>query len=261
MTLLLRMVVELLVGAAAWLALTAAIGIAVGVTVAAVARRPPGHRRLLVAAILGGAVTMALAHRLRLPEPLTVAVWRRDLFIMWSAIGATAGSLLAVLGPRAALSGNPPTPVRRLLDHDPEMETKRSGRHMSDIMQLLSDDATVVAVVGATDSPGKYGGIIYRDLKRKGYRVVPVNPHRDEVDGDRCYPTLADLAEPPTLVDFVVPPERTLELLEGCLRLGITRVWIQPGAADDRVRAFVAANGFDAIIDACIMVEVGSKTP
>lgn len=131
---------------------------------------------------------------------------------------------------------------------------------MSDIMQLLSDDATVVAVVGATDSPGKYGGIIYRDLKRKGYRVVPVNPYRDEVDGDRCYPTLADIPEPPTLVDFVVPPERTLQVLEECLRLGITRVWVQPGAADDRVRAFVASNGFDAIIDACIMVEVGSKT-
>lgn len=53
-----------------------------------------------------------------------------------------------------------------------------------DIASLLGEEGTTVAVVGATDNPAKYGYVIYRDLKRKGYRVFPVNPGRAAVDSD-----------------------------------------------------------------------------
>ena len=110
-----------------------------------------------------------------------------------------------------------------------------------------------IAVVGATDHPGKYGGIIYRDLKGKGYRVVGVNPIRDTVDGDRCYAKLDELDETPDIVTFVVPPSRTLRLLDDVAALGDVAVWIQPGASDDAVRARVSELGLASLIDACIM--------
>ncbi len=77
---------------------------------------------------------------------------------------------------------------------------------MTDIATLLNEPETTVAVVGATDNPTKYGSVIYRDLKRKGYSVYPVNPNRTEVDGDEAYPTLDKLPESPTIVNIVVPP-------------------------------------------------------
>ena len=40
---------------------------------------------------------------------------------------------------------------------------------MNDIATLLNRDDTTIAVVGATDDPHKYGSVIYRDLKRKGF--------------------------------------------------------------------------------------------
>ena len=125
---------------------------------------------------------------------------------------------------------------------------------MSDLVALLDRPDTVVAVVGATDHPAKYGGIIYRDLRAKGVTVRAVNPYRDTVAGDPCWRSLADLPEPPTIVNIVVPPTRTLAVLEECSRLGLKAVWIQPGAADDEVRRYVAEQGFDAVVDACIMV-------
>jgi len=121
--------------------------------------------------------------------------------------------------------------------------------------ELLARPDAVIAVVGATDRPSKYGGIIYRDLKAKGYRVLAVNPYRDTVDGDPCWKSLADLPEPPTIVDVVVPPGRTLHVLDECAELGYSNVWIQPGAADDAVRRRAADLGLNALIDACIMVE------
>lgn len=123
-----------------------------------------------------------------------------------------------------------------------------------DARLLLRDPATTVAVVGATDTPGKYGGVIYRDLKAKGFRVFAVNPGRQTVDGDPCWRSLVDLPEAPTIVDIVVPPPVTLEVLEECLRLGYRTVWVQPGAADAAVRQYLAESDLDAVVDDCIMV-------
>jgi len=125
---------------------------------------------------------------------------------------------------------------------------------MQSFPELLEAPDAVIAVVGATDRPSKYGNIIYRDLKAKGYRVLAVNPFRSSVDGDPCWHSLADLPEAPTIVDIVVPPARTIEVLDQCAALGYHNVWIQPGAADDAVRERVAAMGLNALIDACIMV-------
>lgn len=123
---------------------------------------------------------------------------------------------------------------------------------------LMEPDATV-ALVGANDHPGKYGSVIYRDLKSKGYVVYAVNPNRDTVDGDKAYPTLSDLPVAPTIVNFVVPPQISLQVLQEAKELGYNLVWMQPGSASPEVRDFIGANGFEALIDACIMVQTRVK--
>lgn len=123
------------------------------------------------------------------------------------------------------------------------------------VSERLNLPNPLIAVVGATDAPGKYGGIIYRDLKRKGYRVVPVNPAREIVDGDPVYTSILDIEEPPDIINVVVPPIRTMRILEQAAQLPGAAVWIQPGAADAEVRARAEELGLPTLIDACIMVE------
>ncbi|MEX1208065.1 MAG: CoA-binding protein [Acidimicrobiia bacterium] len=127
------------------------------------------------------------------------------------------------------------------------------------LADLLESADTTIAVVGATTNPSKYGNIIYHDLKSKGFKVFAVNPYRDEVDGDPCWRSLADLPEVPTIVDIVVPPARTLTVLQECLDLGLMNVWVQPGAGDQAVREFVEANGFNGLVGPCIMVEARTR--
>lgn len=125
---------------------------------------------------------------------------------------------------------------------------------MDDIDRALTDPATVIAVVGATDHPAKVGGRVYRDLKKKGFRVLAVNPRRDTVDGDPCYPGVADLPEPATIVDFVVPPPVTRQVLQQCAAHGLKRVWFQPGSEDEAVLDFVERHRFAYRAGDCIMV-------
>ncbi len=126
---------------------------------------------------------------------------------------------------------------------------------MQDILSLLKEPGTTIALVGATDNESKYGHTIFVDLKRKGYRVYPVNLRRDTVQGEKAYSRLADIPEPPTIVNFVIPPRFTLHVLKQCLELGLMNVFIQPGAESPEVMEFIQENGFNYLANACIMVE------
>lgn len=89
------------------------------------------------------------------------------------------------------------------------------------------------AIVGATDNPEKYGNIIFKNLKDRGYEVYPVNPKLEELEGTPVYHTLSDIPVKVDVVDFVVPPAVTEEILKECSRLGLKRIWLQPGSESE----------------------------
>ena len=68
-----------------------------------------------------------------------------------------------------------------------------------------------VVIVGASDRPGNWSQRVFQNLGRYGFggAIYPVNPQRDEVWGQRCYRTIADLPEPPDHVIVLVPAPRT----------------------------------------------------
>lgn len=125
---------------------------------------------------------------------------------------------------------------------------------MKDLTPLLSEPGTSLAIVGATDHPSKYGGIIYRDMKAKGFPVFAVNPYRSTVDGDPCWSKVSDLPEKPTIVVLVVPAKRGIDVLEDCVSAGIRNVWIQPGAFSLEMKDVLEAGNFEWIAEACVMV-------
>ena len=128
---------------------------------------------------------------------------------------------------------------------------------MADIADHLRDSDTVIAVVGATDTPWKYGGKIYCDLKAKGFQVRAVNPNRATVDGDPTYPDLASVPDEIDIVDVVVPPEIAERIVADAAEIGLTHFWLQPGAESQRVIELAEAAGLEVIHHQCIMVRAG----
>lgn len=122
------------------------------------------------------------------------------------------------------------------------------------IMEFL-DKTNVFAVVGASRNPKKYGHQVYKDLRNAGYRVYPVNPNANEVLGDKCYPSLEHLPINPDVADLVVPPEVTEQVVETCKRLGIKKLWMQPGSESEPAISFCKDNGIDVVYGVCVMVE------
>jgi predicted CoA-binding protein len=113
----------------------------------------------------------------------------------------------------------------------------------------------VWALVGATGNPRKYGNKILRNLRGAGYTVYAVNMKETQIEGQPAYPSLAALPERPEVVDIVVPPAQTEIVVRECRALGLTRVWMQPGAESEAAIAYCEANGIQLVHDACAMVE------
>jgi predicted CoA-binding protein len=117
----------------------------------------------------------------------------------------------------------------------------------------------VFAVVGVSRDPEKYGHQVYTDLRNAGYRVYAINPNVNEVLGDKCYSSLEALPIKPDVVDVVVPPKATEDVVKTCKKLGIKKVWMQPGSESETAINFCRENGINIIHGICVMVERRSK--
>jgi acyl-CoA synthetase (NDP forming) len=80
-----------------------------------------------------------------------------------------------------------------------------------------------VAIVGQSDDATKTAGRPLKFLRRIGYagRVYPINPRRETVLGERAWPALAALPEPPEHAYIVTPTEAAVAAVEECGALGV----------------------------------------
>jgi len=127
------------------------------------------------------------------------------------------------------------------------------------LIRELLDKKNVFAVVGASRNSSKYGHQVYKDLRNAGYKVYPVNPNTNEILGDTCYPSLEALPTKPDVADLVVPAKVTEQVVKTCRRLGISKVWMQPGSESETAISFCKENGMIVIHGVCIMIERRSR--
>lgn len=112
-----------------------------------------------------------------------------------------------------------------------------------------------MAVVGASREKEKFGYKIYAVLKKQGFVVYPINPKADSIDGDKCYASLSDLPEKPDVVITVVPPKITEQVVVEAARLGIKKIWMQPGSESEKAIAFCKEKGMEVIANVCFIVD------
>ena len=120
-----------------------------------------------------------------------------------------------------------------------------------------------IGFVGATTQKEKWGYKKYKELKDAGFKVYPVNPKYDSVDGDKCYPNLESLVEfLHEKIDFVItiiPPKVTEKVVEQCTTLGINKIWMQPGSESEEAIKSCKENNIEVVHDICIVVDALHK--
>lgn len=115
----------------------------------------------------------------------------------------------------------------------------------------------VIAVLGVSRDPDKYGHRIFRELLERGYAVHGVNPAGGAVLGKKIATALEAVTPVPDLVVTVVPPAATEAAVETCGRLGIREIWMQPGSESAAAIARATTLGMAVTHHACLMTTVG----
>jgi predicted CoA-binding protein len=128
--------------------------------------------------------------------------------------------------------------------------------HPPEVLDVLRrrGPKTRIAVSGASNDPAKYGNIIVRNLKEKGYTVLPVNPREDLIEGLPVAHAIGEIEKPVDILVVVTPPAVTLRVLREAAEAGLPAVWLQDGSFDDAVLEFAATAPFKTVHHACVMV-------
>ena len=114
-----------------------------------------------------------------------------------------------------------------------------------------------IAVIGVSRNKEKWGYKIYNSFS-SGAAVYPINPKCKKIDGKKCYPSLKKLPEVPDMIIIVVPPEVTERIVREAKKLGVKKVWMQPGSESDTAVEYCEKNGIEVFHGACI-IRYGEK--
>ena len=108
------------------------------------------------------------------------------------------------------------------------------------------------AVVGANNNTRKFGYMVFKRLKDNGYKVYPVNPKYDHIDGDVSYSNISDLPEIPEVLNMVVAPEYGIVYIKEAAKLGIKYIWFQPGTFNKEIFKLIKDKEMKAV-QACVL--------
>lgn len=159
---------------------------------------------------------------------------RRGLLISEGIVDGCRQRLNADLSHRAIVTsvGNPP-----------EHELRR-----------IYGQTETIAVVGASNDPGKHSHSVPEYLQSQGYRIVPVNPHGGEVLGQPAFRSLSEIDIPVDVVDVFRLPKDVPPIAEEAVAIGAKVLWLQVGIVSDEARQITADHGLIFVEDICMAV-------
>ena len=125
-----------------------------------------------------------------------------------------------------------------------------------DIADLLQN-ARTIALVGASDNPGRASFGVMKFLQDRGYRVIPVNPRitGEHVHGEFVWRELAQIGEPIDIVDIFRNSEDAGATVDEAIAVGAKAVWMQLGVINETAAARAEAAGLTVVMDHCPKIE------
>src|ERR1700692_3357089 len=95
-----------------------------------------------------------------------------------------------------------------------------------------------IALIGASRDLEKIPGRLLSMLRKNEFpgKLSPINPNYSDIDGLKCYSSIADVGQPIDLAIVIIPARAVLGALEQCAAAGVKNaVSISSGSAEEGV--------------------------
>ena len=127
---------------------------------------------------------------------------------------------------------------------------------MTAVLPLLRR-TTTIAIVGVSSNPSRASYFVATYLRADAHEftVWYVNPRETEVLGQPVFASLADLPEPPDMVDVFRRADDLPAVTDEAIAVGATSLWFQLGLRHDEAAARAEAAGLAVVQDKCLKIE------
>jgi uncharacterized protein len=125
----------------------------------------------------------------------------------------------------------------------------------NETIRRVLEDCKTIAVVGLSSDPGRPSHGVASYMRRRGYKVIPVNPNETEVFGDKAYASLADVPDKIDLVDIFRRSSEAGYAVDDAIAVGAKAVWLQEGVIDQAAAERAQDAGLLVIMDRCWLKE------
>ena len=119
-------------------------------------------------------------------------------------------------------------------------------------------DGRRFAVSGVSRTPGQPANAIFRRLRDSGYEVFPVNPRATEVEGVKCFSSVAEVPGPLDGVVIATAPVVSADVVRECAEKDVRHVWMHRsfggGSVADEAVAECERLGIECIAGGCPMM-------
>ena len=124
----------------------------------------------------------------------------------------------------------------------------------------IFDNYKTIAVYGMSTNPVKPSNYVPAFLESNGYRIIPINPVAQEIDGKKSYPKIADVPDKIEILEVFRPSEQCLDVVNEAVERkkakgDINVIWLQEGIINDEAKKLAEDNGFEFVQDRCMKKE------
>ncbi|MFC1602352.1 CoA-binding protein [Pseudomonadota bacterium] len=125
----------------------------------------------------------------------------------------------------------------------------------SDEIRALLTEAKVIAIVGLSDKPERASNRVAIYLKEQGYKIIPVNPTKEEILGEKCYPSLSEIPVPVDIVDIFRKIDVIPAVVDEAINISAKAVWMQLGLAHHESAEKAREAGLVVVQSKCTKIE------
>jgi len=114
-----------------------------------------------------------------------------------------------------------------------------------------------IIIVGASNNRSRFSNRAVRAYRERGWTVYPVHPKEAEVEGIRCYATVAEVPDTAEWLSLYVPPPAGMLAIEAAPAKGVQNIYVNPGAGSPELIEKIRSLGMNPI-EACSIIAVGA---
>ncbi len=136
------------------------------------------------------------------------------------------------------------------------VEERKLYQDVETIRDLLHR-AHTVAIVGLSDKKERASNFVGSYLKSEGYKIIPVNPLKQEILGEKSYPDLKSIPVQVDIVDIFRRPDEIVPIVKEAIEIKAKAIWMQLGIVNREAAELARAAGLLVVMDRCMKMEHG----